>query len=95
MFTFPFCYTLFQLDSRKGSNPSKVDYASEDVDADMNDDVKEEIAKIKQICEEGKQADRSVVVQVSTITNFNYHLFAALFHLLGEEENAVSEFRST
>ena len=37
----------------------------------MNEDVKEEMAKVKQLCEEGKQSERSVIVEVSALTLFS------------------------
>jgi len=49
--------------SKKAKRASRVDSADEELDKDMNVDVKSEIIKITHICEEGLQADKSVVVQ--------------------------------
>ena len=55
------------MSSRKAKRASRVDSADEELDKDMNVDVKSEIIKITHICEEGLQADKSVVVQVSNL----------------------------
>lgn len=53
--------------SRKGASASKVDSASDaDEDGDTNDDVKAEMVKVKRLCEEGKQSERAVIVEVSS-----------------------------
>ncbi|XP_065066088.1 cholesterol transporter ABCA5-like [Rhopilema esculentum] len=48
---------------RKSSSASKVDNSSETEQTEMNEDVKEEIQTVTDLCNQGAQSDRAVIVE--------------------------------